>query len=346
MTGLMQDVRYALRQMRKSPAFFLVVVLTLGLGIGANTAIFSMVDWLVLRSLPIAHPEQMHFLAFSRPGANSELQFSYPEFLELQKQTTDVFSGMTPFVFGGLAGEQNSQSGMTADGATKPVQTAYVGGDFFSLLGITPAAGRFILGSEGKASGSDPVVVLSYSYWQNRFRGDPAMVGKVVSVNGHAVTVVGIARKGFLGPTPMLETQAYLPLSMMMIERGIGGDFLTNPASRSMIALARVKTGTDVRHIQSELAVVGQRLVKQFPRDRGIGELSATPLRPPGIIGGANPFPKLAALFLTLAGLVLALACVNVANLFLVRAGARRREMAVRSALGAGSGRLVRQLLT
>src|SRR5579863_6765971 len=176
-----------------------------------------MVDWLVLRSLPIAHPEQMHFLAFSRPGANSEVEFSYPEFTEIQEQTKDVFSGVTPFIFGGLAGEQNSQSGMTADGTTQALQTAYVGGDFFSVMGLTPAAGRFILRSEGKAVGADPVVVLSYSYWQNRFSADPAIIGKAVSINGHPVTIIGVAPKGFLGPTPILETQAYLPLSQFMI---------------------------------------------------------------------------------------------------------------------------------
>jgi predicted permease len=346
MTGLAQDVRYAVRQLRKSPGFFLVVVLTLGLGIGANTAIFSMVDWLILRSLPIQDPQQMRVLAFARPGANAELQFSYPEFADLQKQTTDVFSGITPFIFGGLAGQQNSQSGLTADGTTKPVQTAYVGGDFFSLLGIAPAAGRFILSTEGKAAGADPVVVLSYNYWQTRFGSDPAIAGKAVSINGHPVTVIGVAPKAFLGPTPLLEIQAYLPLSMFLIERGVAGDFLTNPSARSMLALARVKPGANAQQVQSELAVVGQRLLKQYPRDRGIGELYADPLRPPGIIGGTNPFPKLAALFLTLAALVLALACVNVANLFLVRAAVRQREMAVRAALGAGNGRLVRQLLT
>src|SRR6266496_5421819 len=195
MNGLLQDVRYALRQLRKSPAFFSIVVLTLGLGVGANTAIFSMVDWLVLRSLPIRDPQQIHFLEFAQPGANSEIQFSYPEFEEIQKQTTDVFSGMTPFIFGGLAGTQNSQSGLTADGTTQPVQTAYVGGDFFSLLGISPAAGRLIVSTEGKAAGADPVVVLSYNYWQTRFGADPATVGKAVSLNGHPLTVIGIAPK-------------------------------------------------------------------------------------------------------------------------------------------------------
>src|SRR5579863_909237 len=214
MTGIFQDIRFALRQVQKSPAFFAIIVLTLGLGIGANTAIFSMVDWLILRPLPIEHPEQMHFLSFARPGLDMEVQFSYPEFVELQKQTTNVFSWMTAFIFGGLAGAQNSQSGLTADGVTQPVQTAYVGGDFFSVLGIVPAAGRFILSTEGTSAGADPIVVLSYNYWQNRFRGDPTMVGKAVSINGHAVTIAGIAPKGFLGPTPLLNIQAYLPLSM------------------------------------------------------------------------------------------------------------------------------------
>jgi predicted permease len=346
MSSLIQDVRYAARQLRKSPGFFLIVVLTLGLGIGANTTIFSMVDWLVLRSLPIKDPAQMHVLSFARSGGNSDIQFSYPEFTEIQAQTADVFSGVTPFIFGGLAGEQNSQSGMTADGITKAVQTAYVGGNFFSLMGITPATGRLILSAEGKAAGADPVVVLSYDYWQNRFDRDRSIVGKAVSINGHSVTVVGVAPKGFLGPTPLLSIQAYLPLSMFVIERGVADDFLANPKTRSMFALARVRPGTNLKQINSELAVVGQHVLKQYPRDRGVGVLGATPLRPPGIVAGQNPFPKLAALFLTLAALVLALACVNVANLFLVRAAGRQREMAVRAALGAGSGRLVRQLLT
>jgi predicted permease len=347
MNVFLQDVRQALRQLRKSPGFFSIIVLTLGLGIGANTAIFSMVDWLVLRALPIKDPAQIHFLSFARPGANSEVEFSYPEFAEVQKQTSDVFAGMTPFIFGGLAGAQNSQSGLTADGTTKPVQTAYVGGDFFSLMGIGPAAGRLILSTEGKAAGADPVVVLSYNYWQTRFGGDPAILGKAASINGHPVTIVGVTPKGFLGPTPVLEVQAYLPVSMYVVERGVGADFLANSTARSMLVFARMKSGVDAKRVESEMAVVGQRLLKQYPRDRGIGALAAHQLRPPGIVGGEqNPFPRLAALFLTLAGLVLALACVNVANLFLVRAAGRQREMAVRAALGAGNGRLVRQLLT
>jgi len=346
MTGLLQDLRYALRQLRKSPGFFCIVVLTLGLGIGANTAIFSMVDWLVLRSLPIKEPGQMHYLEFAKSGENSETEFSYQEFAEIQQRTTNLFSDMTPFIFGGLMGAQNSQNGLTADGATQAVQTAYVGGNFFAVMGITPAAGRFISSAEGKVAGADPVVVVSYNYWKTRFGGDPAILGKAVSINGRPVTIIGVAAKGFLGPTPLLQVQAYLPLSMYVIERGVGADFLADPKARSMIAMERMKPGVDSKQVQSELSVVGERLLKQYRRDGEFRALRAIQLRPPGIMSGGNPFPKLAALFLTLAALVLALACVNVANLFLVRAAGRQREMAVRAALGAGNGRLVRQLLT
>ncbi len=345
MTGLFQDFRYALRKLRTSPGFFLIAVLTLALGVGANTAIFSMVDGLILRPLPIESPAQMQVLSFATGAANAEVQFSYPEFEEIREQTTDVFSGVTPFIFGGLMGAQNSPSGMTVEGTTKSVQTMYVGGNFFELLGVTPFLGRFILPTEGTAPGADPVVVLSYNYWQSRFRDDPSVIGKTVLINGQPVTVAGVASKGFLGPTPIVETQAYLPLGMLSIERGTAKDFLTSPQVRSMIALARVKPGANVEQVQSSLDVVGARLLREYPREGAMHRLRTTPLRPPGIVTGTNPFPKLAALFLALAGMVLALACVNVANLFLVRAGLRQREMAVRSALGAPRGRLIRQLL-
>jgi len=345
MSGILQDIRYALRQLRKSPGFFSIVVLTLGLGIGANTAIFSMVDWLILRPLPISNPDQMHYLAFARAGENSGVEFSYPEFVDVQKQTTEVFSTMTPFVFGGLMGAQNSQDGLTVNGVTKPIQTAFVGGDFFPMMGITPVVGWFIAPTEGKAAGADPLVVLSYNYWQTRFGGDPAIVGTAAKINGHPVTVIGIARKGFLGPTPLIEVQAYLPLGMYGVERGVTDDFLINPNARSMLAFTRVRPGVAIDRVQAVLGVVGRHLLEKYPRQQEMGEFRAVPLRPPGLMSGGNPMPKLAGLFLTLAALVLGLACVNVANLFLVRAAARQREMAVRAALGAASSRLVRQLL-
>ena len=247
----------------------------------------------------------MHFLVFTRPGANSELQFSYPELTEIQKQTTDVFSDVTPFIFGGLAGEQNSQSGLTADGTTKPAQTAHVGGDFFSLLGIAPASGRFILSTEGKSAGADPVVVLSYSYWQTRF-GDPAIVGKAVSINGHPLTVIGVAhgfsRADSSPQHPSLSSAQHVPDRERSCGRLLGQ---SQYSQHARLGASEARGGHETNPVracgrwQTPAEAVSQR-----PRNRRFVRQSFTAARNHG--RGTNPFPKLAALFLTLAGLVLA----------------------------------------
>lgn len=337
---LWQDIRYGARMLRKSPDFTVVATLTLALGIGANAAIFSMVDWLTLRPLPIREPQQMAFLAFSRPAEDFNANFSYPEFTEIRKQTTGVFSEETAMIFtGGL-------DGLTVDGKTQPLICAFVSGNFFPMLGIKPYLGRFLLSSEGAAPGADPVVVLSYRYWKSRFGGDRAIIGKKAAINGHPVTIVGVGPQEFLGLTPIVEMQAYLPLGMAVANTGIPRSFLTDLKARSLLIFARLQPGTSVAQAGPKLAVVGQNIVQQFSRTEEHGALFAKPLRPPGIVTGPNPIPRVSALFLSLAGLVLFLACLNVANLLLVRASARRREMAVRSALGARRSRLLRQLLT
>jgi macrolide transport system ATP-binding/permease protein len=349
MSGLFQDLRYALRQMSKSPGFTLVAVITLALGIGANTAVFSVVDWLVLRPLPIKAPEQMTILAFPSGNGNFDARFFHAEFEEIRQQTADVFSDAAAFTFGGL---ENGQDGLTVEGSTNPIMTVYVSGSFFPALGISPYLGRFILPSEGSVPGADPVMVISYRYWQSRFGGNPSIVGKTVLINGHPVTIVGIAPKGFLGIVPLIEAQGYLPLGMTTIQTKGSLDFLNDARGRSLNVMARIRPGVDIGKVQSLTGLVGQRLLKQSPRDGERHTLQALPLRPfgPPLItsggDGPNPFVRLAELFMTLAGLVLLLVCVNVANLFLVRAIVRQNEMALRAALGAGRRRLLRQLLT
>jgi len=341
---LRQDLRYAIRGLRKSPAFAVVAILTLALGIGANTAIFSMVDTLILRPLPVHDPQSLVFLAFPRDAAHFDPEFSVAEFHQLRDQTHELFSTVNAMVVGGLSSPSRRASGLTVDGITQPVQALFVSGGFFSMLGIQPYLGRFILPSEGETPGGDPVVVLSYRYWKARFHGDPGVLNKRAMVNGHPVTIIGVGPKDFLGPTPIVEMQIYLLLGMLTAEEG-NSVYLSDPRARNLIIVGRLAPGISIDRANSALASFGQQLIAEYPRPGITNALRARSLRPPGLVNGPNPFPALAALFLTLAGLVFALACVNVANLSLVRAAARTREMAVRAALGGGRARLAIQVL-
>ncbi|MGH9708926.1 MAG: ABC transporter permease, partial [Candidatus Acidiferrales bacterium] len=199
---LAQDIRYGLRMLRKTPGFTAVAILTLALGIGANTAIFSMVDALVLRPLPVERPGEVVFLTSARKGSGPGKAFSYPDFADIQKQTAGIFSDVS-------AMGMFAMDGLSVDGNSQSMWPAYVTGNFFRLVGIKPALGRFILPSEGKVAGADPVLVLSYAYWKARFNGDPAIIGKKATVNGHPVTIVGVAPEGFYGLSSLMDFQGY-----------------------------------------------------------------------------------------------------------------------------------------
>ena len=338
---LWQDIRYGARMLRKAPGFTAVAVLTLALGIGANTSIFSMVDWLMLRPLPVKDAGQLTYLVAQLKSGGYENGFSFPNYDDIRNQSTSVFSN--------VAGVQPFQmDGLNADGKTMQIWTNYVTGNFFEMLGIKPALGRFILPSEGKVAGADPVLVLSYSYWQAHFDEDPNVIGRKVAVNGQPVTIIGIAPKGFQGALAILDTQGYLPVSMAGTTLAAKSDVLTNRQDEiGMILIGRLKPGENLLAAQPVLRVIAKRLSSQYPTIDKWSSMEARKLTAaPPSAGNSQPLPVIAGLFLFLAGMVLLLACVNVANLLLVRAGVRGREMAVRAALGAGRGRLMRQLFT
>jgi len=336
--NLIQDLRFGLRMLRKNPGFTAVAVITLALGIGANSAIFSVVDSFLLRPLPVADPGQITMLDCPQKEGFALPLFSIPDYRDLRDQTTNVFSGM----FSYLA----RFDGLSVNGKTERIRTNYVSGNFFSTLGIKPTLGRFILPSEGETPGADPVMVLSDTYWKRRFGGDPEIVGTKVFVDGHPVTIVGVAPEGFYGINALLAPQAYLPLGMATYG-GQAPDFITNRAARFVYVGGRLQPGQSLQRAQAVLDSVARRLSQQYSdtdKDftvKVFPELRARPIPQAGSI-----VIVLSGVFLGLTAIVLLLACVNVANILLVRSTAREREMATRAALGAPRSRLVRQLLT
>ncbi len=339
MKTLLQDIRYGWRMLAKTPGLTAIVATTLALGIAANAIIFDIVNGYLLRPLAVSEPQQIAVIAAEQKAGSQFLyQFSYPDFLDFRAQAASVAD---------LFGYMPVLPGLSADGRADQILAAYVTGNYFTALRVQPALGRLILPSEENQPGKTAVLVLGYSYWQKRFRGDPGVIGKQVRLNGKPAIVVGVVPKQFIGTMSLVELDGYLPLSSGgFLEQG-PGDIMSARDSRAMRVMARLKPGVSFTQAQSSMNVIAARLAKQYPAtDKNVTvrvyrEQLARP-QPQG----NNMIAVIAAFFLVLAALVLLLACMNVANVLLARATARQREMGLRAALGAGRARLIRQTLT
>lgn len=340
MSSFWQDLRFAFRALSKSPWFAALAVVTLALGIAVNTSIFSIVNGFLLRPMPVPHPEQLAVLALQQAGGKDLQSFSYPDYLDLRNQSTS---------FSDVIAYHVTLGGFTADNRGDHCIATRVTGNYFSMLGVQPSLGRLILPSEGQTPGSDPILVLGYSYWQKRFGGDKSVIGKHVEMNDHPLTIVGVASKDFHGTYSIIDSDLYLPLSANITTKDQKqvADTWTDRSDRSLTLMARLKPEMNLKQAQTSLNVVAQHLAEQHPDiDKGIAirafpEQLARPEPDPD-----NTLSSIAAAFMALAVLVLLVACFNVTNVLLVRASCRQREMAIRATLGAGRLRLVRQYLT
>ncbi len=340
MQSFWQDMKYAMRSLRNAPGFALIAIVTLGLGMAVNTTVFSVINGLLLRSLPVSHPDRITVLAFKQKGTEGFQPFSYPDFLDIRsesKSIAEVFAYRTSLV------------SIVADKRGDHCVVSRVTGNYFSALGIQPALGRLILPNEGQTPNSDPVIVLSYAYWQKRFNRDPNIIGKAVQVDDRPMTVVGVTPKGFLGTYAFLSMDGFVPIGATVGGGGEQGlkDFWTKRDERSISLLARLNPGVDLTGANATFGVIANRIAEQHPdTDKGVSiqVLPEKLARPEP--DADNTIPNVSIAFTALGALVLLVACFNIANVLLVRGTVRQREMAIRAAVGAGQIRLIRQYLT
>jgi predicted permease len=335
MNTVWQDVRYGLRLLAKAPGFSVVAVLTLALGIGANSTIFSWINATLLNPIPgMSHAGGA--VAVVNGGPNQPYPFSYPDFKDMRSRNRS-FSGITAF--------SHLPMSFTGQGKPQRVWGTLVTANYFDVLGVRPVLGRGFLPSEEAATNGAPVVVISYRLWKERFGGDRSIIGTTTHIDMHPFTIVGVAPPVFQGSYTGLRTEVWVPLVMLPeLTSGSGGQ-LDQRGDHWLVAIGRLRSGVGRLEAQAELTALAQQLARQFPdSNKNRTQVTLYPLwRAPN--GGNAFFSVLLPILMALAGVVLLLACANIANLLLTRSVSRQKEIAVRLSLGASRVRLVRQLV-
>ncbi|HSO75975.1 MAG TPA: ABC transporter permease [Blastocatellia bacterium] len=338
METLWQDLKFGARALLKNPAFTAVAVLTLALGIGVNSTVFSVVNAYLFQPLPVKDPDQLVALGTKDTTFEVPYEMSYPNYEDL-RDLKEVFSDAIAF--------RNAVFNVAADGQPERTWAEFVTGNYFSMLGVDAVAGRTFTPEESRVPGAEPVVVLSFAYWQKRFGGQESAIGRTMKLNGIPFTIIGVAPQSFKGTESVLALEIYVPLGMQdQLYPKSAGRFAQR-GNTSLRVLARLKPGVSLEQAGAAVEVLARQLEQKYPEtNRATTFALALETHSRPVISIAQYVPRIAGVFMMLVGLVLLIACANVANLMLARGMARQKEIAIRLALGAGRARIVRLMLT